>query len=262
MSPENRGPDDAQPVEQWSPDRLQPQPTGPMPARTRGLAIASLVLGLAGLLTCGLTALVGLILGIVALARIGSSRRAGSGFGLAIAGTTVSGVVLLIVPVIALLAAMLMPALSRARFVARRVACKANLHHITIGIGMYRDDHDQRWPESLGELYPEYVESREAFVCPADENPMTIEGRECSYHYAGRLPGGVPPMTIILYDKRGNHPGGRNALFADAHVEWLDEDEFHRRLERNLEKLEPGIKGMDTERQQKIRAFYEDRAGP
>src|SRR5437867_6430884 len=45
----------------------------PTAAKTSGLAVSSLVLGILGVLSCGLTALVGLILGIVALARINRS---------------------------------------------------------------------------------------------------------------------------------------------------------------------------------------------
>ena len=45
------------------------------PAKTSGLAIASLVLGLLGLCSAGITALIGLILGIVALVKIPKEQR-------------------------------------------------------------------------------------------------------------------------------------------------------------------------------------------
>src|SRR5258708_4452509 len=50
-----------------------PRP-GAGPARTSGMAIASLVLGLLGLFSAGLTALIGLILGVVGLRQIGRSQ--------------------------------------------------------------------------------------------------------------------------------------------------------------------------------------------
>ncbi len=54
-----------------------PAGTAGIPARTSGLAITSLVLGILGMVTCGITVLlsapVGLILGIVAMNRIGTS---------------------------------------------------------------------------------------------------------------------------------------------------------------------------------------------
>ena len=77
----------------------QPPPTPgsppPPPPKTSGLAITSLVLGCLGLLTCGITSLVGLILGIVALVRINKSKGQLGGQGLALAGTIVSAAFLL-----------------------------------------------------------------------------------------------------------------------------------------------------------------------
>jgi hypothetical protein len=54
--------------------------------KTSGGAIASLVCSLLGLVTCGLSAIVGVILGIVALRRIHRSQGMLRGRGLAIAG--------------------------------------------------------------------------------------------------------------------------------------------------------------------------------
>jgi hypothetical protein len=73
-------------------------PTGPSPdatgasrtAKTAGLAIASLVAGILGLCTAGLGGIAGLVLGIVALRKIGRSGGALRGRGLAIAGLIVS----------------------------------------------------------------------------------------------------------------------------------------------------------------------------
>jgi uncharacterized membrane protein len=59
------------------------------------MAIASLVLGILGFL-CGLSAIPGLILGIVALSQISQSRGQLTGRGLAIAGICVSAAVLLL----------------------------------------------------------------------------------------------------------------------------------------------------------------------
>ena len=79
-------------------------PTGPSPdatgasgtAKTAGLAIASLVAGILGLCTAGLGGIAGLILGIIALKKIGRSGGALRGRGLAIAGLIVSVCTLLL----------------------------------------------------------------------------------------------------------------------------------------------------------------------
>jgi len=73
-------------------------PTGPSPdapgapgtVKTAGLAIASLVAGILGLCTAGLGGIAGLILGVIALKKIGRSGGALRGCGLAIAGLIVS----------------------------------------------------------------------------------------------------------------------------------------------------------------------------
>lgn len=70
--------------------------------QTSGMAIASLVLGILGFCTGGITSLIGLILGIVSMAQISASKDKLRGSGLAIAGIVVSvisviaGVVILI----------------------------------------------------------------------------------------------------------------------------------------------------------------------
>ena len=61
--------------------------------KTSGMAIASLVLGILGV--CGITALVGLILGTIGLVRINRSGGRLTGRRLAIAGIWVSGLMLL-----------------------------------------------------------------------------------------------------------------------------------------------------------------------
>ena len=87
--PANTGAEGGEPVPQPAPVPRPPTTPGPpgMPhlARTSGLAAASLVLGILGFLSCGLTGFVGLVLGIVAL--VGISRSAGRlrGQGIAVA---------------------------------------------------------------------------------------------------------------------------------------------------------------------------------
>jgi hypothetical protein len=61
------------------------------PPGTNGKAIASLATSVAGLLFCGLPSIVGLILGIVAMRE--TKRTGQEGWGLALAGTIIGGLV-------------------------------------------------------------------------------------------------------------------------------------------------------------------------
>ena len=60
------------------------------PPGTNGKAIAALVTSLAGLMFCGLPSIVGLILGIIAMRE--SKRTGQDGYGIALAGTIIGGV--------------------------------------------------------------------------------------------------------------------------------------------------------------------------
>ncbi|MHC4248421.1 MAG: DUF4190 domain-containing protein [Planctomycetota bacterium] len=195
---------------------------GSAPAKTSGLAIASLVLGILGLLTCGLTAIVGLVLGIVALVKIGKSRGRLGGQGLAIAGTCISGLMMLLIVV---QVGLLLPALSSARERARRSKCSSNAKQITYGLMLYSGDNDERFPASLDELRPDYISDREIFVCPS--NP------DGGYVYVKGLSASDSPECVLVYDAAGNHDGaGRNVAFIGGHVQWMTEPQFTEALAR------------------------------
>jgi competence protein ComGC len=105
---------------------MQMQPM--QPQKTSGLAIASLVLGGLGMCSAGLTGLVGLILGIVALVSINKSQGQLGGKGLAIAGISVSAVfTLLMVP---MMMAIAIPNFVKARSTAQHNACINNLRQL------------------------------------------------------------------------------------------------------------------------------------
>ena len=54
---------------------------------------------------------------------------------------------LVVITIIAILAAMLMPALARAREAARRTSCLNNSKQMGNGLLLFASDHDQRMPE-------------------------------------------------------------------------------------------------------------------
>jgi len=81
------------------------------------------------------------------------------------------GILLLVV-----LAAVLLPALGRAREAARRASCQNNLKQMGISFRMFAGEHNGDWPRlsptpnnwvpDMNALYPDYLNDPQVLVCP------------------------------------------------------------------------------------------------
>ncbi|MHB0866646.1 MAG: DUF4234 domain-containing protein [Thermoleophilia bacterium] len=70
---------------------------GPVPAdKAGGLALAATILSILGLFCCGLTSIVGIILGVIELGRIKKGESSAKGRGLAMAGVVVGAIVVVL----------------------------------------------------------------------------------------------------------------------------------------------------------------------
>ena len=101
--------------------------------KTNKLAISSLVLGILGLVLCVigiLFAIPGLICGIMGMKRVKNSGGMEKGHGLAVVGTVLSAIALVIFPIVGLMAAVAVPNFVKARDTALRNGCVANLRTI------------------------------------------------------------------------------------------------------------------------------------
>lgn len=104
---------------------------------------------------------------------------------------------LVVIAIIAILAGMLLPALSRAKEAAKRVACINNLRNLTQALHMYANDNEDQFPPHVQPAWPERL--RSAYVdikilrCPSDgPNPETMGKDDLQY------PGLAAPRSYII----------------------------------------------------------------
>ena len=206
--------------------------------KTSGLAIASLVLGILSPITCFITAIPAIVLGIVALVKVSKSAGRLKGNGLAIAGIVIPPVSL---PVVAMVMAIMMPAFARTRTIAFRMVCAQNLSGISKAMRIYASDYNDTFPtpSKWCDLLVEHQNtSKHTFACP--EALMKYRSADqCNFAMnknVEKLGGNVPSNTVLLFESApgwnqtggpeilttDNHQGqGCNVLFVDGHVEFV-----------------------------------------
>ncbi len=173
------------------------------------------------------------------------SRRAGGAF------TLIE--LLVVMAIIALLAAMLLPVLSKAKEAGRSTACIGNLHQVGLALQLYVDGNQNRLPEmrdrdlssnppALPLPAPDVVMKSElgnlnVLRCPSDFQGV-FEQTGSSYAWNSLLNGqpaenlkvfglNFDPHAIpVFFDKEGFHaargPGKAvNYLYADGHIKNL-----------------------------------------
>jgi prepilin-type N-terminal cleavage/methylation domain-containing protein/prepilin-type processing-associated H-X9-DG protein len=135
---------------------------------------------------------------------------------------------LVVIAIIAILAAMLLPALSRAKQNAWSSSCLSNLKQIGLGMRMFADDNDDRYPKSGGSIVwnftdpnstsngwmPQifsYVQNTNVFHCPG--NAQLPLNNQSPFNYFN----GVRAAYVAAGDQRAA-VNGRQILFPAAYV--------------------------------------------
>lgn len=159
---------------------------------------------------------------------------------------------LVVIAIIAVLAGLLLPALSGAKERGRGVACLSNLHQVGVALQMYVDENDHKMPvmyeaavsingvartNTIDVVLTNYLGSTKVLRCPSD-NKQLFELTGSSYYWNPFMSGqdaehldllgltSDPHQIPLLFDKEGFHRArgkGRecNFLYADGHIKNL-----------------------------------------
>ena len=202
-----------------------------------GMAISSMVMGIASVACCGFfLGIPAIIFSSISLNKINKGLQSGKGY--AIAGLVTGIVGTFNIFMIAILAGMLLPALSQAREKARRISCASELKSIGLAIRMYSQDNKEQFPDKSGARGWEmlrsggYLENVKFYTCPSTQSKLndgeTLTEEKVDYVYAGGYNESSSPDIAIAYDKPDNHNKYGNILFADGRVtgyagaNWMD----------------------------------------
>ncbi len=121
--------------------------------------------------------------------------------------------VLVVVAIIALLVAVLLPSLFRAREQSRRLQCASNERQITIACTFQADDTPAKvyastistGSDSLNHIFPKYMKSVQTALCPSTKNIVRTDKRAYNSFYDRIIMDDLEQTASNAADSRGGH---------------------------------------------------------
>ena len=131
----------------------------------------------------------------------------------------VTGIICIVmIPIIAILAAILLPALQMARTTAQATACTSNIKQIELGCMQYASNHNDQLPPNLKALEQVGINGN-VLICPAVRNDKSGISADYIYYGSGLKTSNLDSRTILITDSAKRHGPYFNIGFGDGHVE-------------------------------------------
>jgi len=135
---------------------------------------------------------------------------------------------LVVIVIIAILAALLLPAIAKARELSKRSGCQSNLHQFDLALSGYCYPPQNFYPTNHLTDLPNDDVTPGMFICPGDlgkgaaDTVSNISAMSCSYYYRGGLsPAAAGGMKVIWDKETSNHANrGFCALDTDHSTRW------------------------------------------
>ncbi|WP_063768922.1 DUF4190 domain-containing protein [Verrucomicrobium sp. BvORR034] len=188
---------------------------------TNGLAVTALVLGIISLFTCGLLgigAIVTIIVGHMALAKVRQSGGSLGGKGMAVAGL-VMGYVSIALAIVSILASLALPTFSRIQERGNITKSISNVRQLVTACKIYASDHNGKYPANLEELVTDGVLEQASYESLL-RCPLSTEYPGYEYLGAGQNDGDNPeaPLFISKAEIRGKRVVGRRNTSTDFSI--------------------------------------------